>query len=61
MQNHIDTIKTRLETLPLTSADRRLATARIAQGEALADFLIAAMALVARPASPQPDPAHWRA
>jgi hypothetical protein len=48
MITEIETLYARLDKMRLTTADRHLAKARLAQAEALADLLHRALASVAR-------------
>lgn len=57
----LTTFYARLDALPMSRAERDLAKARLAQGDALGEFLVAAIALIQRLGSPQPRPAHSRA
>lgn len=59
--NNLSTLHARLDTLPMSAAERDLAKARLAQADALGALLVAATALVQRLGSPQPGPAHSRA
>lgn len=59
--NDLNTLYSRLDEIRMTSAERQLAKASLAQGDALAALLLAAAALVVRLVTPRPDPAHWSA
>jgi hypothetical protein len=59
--NDLNALYSRLDEVRMTSADRQLAKASLAKGDALATLLLAAVAFVARLATARPDPAHWSA
>ena len=59
--NDLNMLYSRLDEVRMTSADRQLAKASLAQPDALATFILAALAFAARLATPRADPAHGRA
>lgn len=59
--NNLSTLYARLDEIPMATAERQLAKARLAQADALGAFLVGVAGLVQRLGSPHPDPAHWRA
>ena len=59
--NDLNMLYSRLDEVRMTSADRQLAKASLAQADALATVILAALAFVARLATPRADPAHGRA
>lgn len=58
---NLNTLYARLDSLPMATAERQLAKARLAQADALGAFLVSLVGVIQRLGSPQPGPAHWRA
>jgi hypothetical protein len=59
--HNINELYARLDEVRMTPADRQLAKASLAQADALATFILAAVAFLARLVTPRPNRAHWRA
>lgn len=59
--NDLNNVYARLETVPMAPAERQLAKDRLAQADALGEFLVGVVGVIQRLLdSPQPNPAHWR-
>lgn len=58
---HLNTLFARLDSIPMATAERQLAKARLAQADAVGAFLVGIVGVIQRLLdSPQPNPAHWR-